>query len=122
MKMTSGSGYGALGCALKVSDNLKVSSEVDCGELAEETIGYAVCRFLMHSRLACDRYVTLSYHKRFGRGKRRVPCCCHLELPASALGLPGKWASIVLSVDAIGVVVESVSLCAERPDRQFREK
>ena len=110
MKMTTGIGYGALSCKLSTASDMSFTAQFDCGEYASDTIRYAVCRFLRKNRKACDKYVTMSYKMRFEKGKARRPKRCWFVAPAKALELPGASINVTLSVDPVGVTVESVSI------------
>lgn len=110
MKMTIGTGYGALSCELSVADDMVFTSEVSCEGYLAESIRYAVCRFLRKNRQACDRYVTMSYKMRFAKGKARKAKRCRFTAPAKLLELPGGSVEVILAVDPVGVTVKSVSI------------
>ncbi len=110
MKMTTGFGYGALSAELAVAKDMVFTSEVDCGDLTQDAVRYAVCRFLRKNPAACDRYVTMSYRLRFATGRDRRARRCRFTAPARAMELPGRRVVVTLSVDPGGVTVESVSI------------
>lgn len=110
MKMTVGTGYGALSCELSVADDMVFTSEVSCEGYAAESIRYAICRFLRKNRQACNRYVTMSYKMRFAKGKARKAKRCRFTAPAKLLELPGGSVEAILTVDPTGVTVKSVSI------------
>lgn len=110
MKMTIGTGYGALSCELSTALDMPFTTQIDCGEYTSDTIRYAVCRFLRKNRNARDKYVTMSYKMRFAKGKARRAKRCRFVAPAKLLELPGACVHVTLSVDPAGVMVESVSI------------
>ena len=114
MKLTTGTGYGALSCQISVSKDMVFHSEVPCNGLEIEAAGYAVCRFLKHSPKCANKYIRASYRMRLASGKARRSRTCWLSGPAKALQLPGAWVRIQLRVKPEGVSVERVELYAQK--------
>ncbi len=114
MKLIAGTGYGAIGCSIAVSKDLLVTSEVPCGGLGEDAIGYAVCRFLKKSGQTAERYVRESYRLRLATGKAGKCRFCWLSGPARALALPGAWVGLRRCVRPEGATVERLQLYARK--------
>ena len=64
--------FNQLTVELKTAQQLRFRSEYRC-ELDCETLGYAVCRFLLHNPSLLNRLATESCRLRFERGKARRP-------------------------------------------------
>ncbi len=109
MKLTTGTGYGALTCDLSVSPNLSFYTKTDC-DLELDSIGYAACRFLRHTNKLCRTYVKKSYDLRFAKGKARKPVRCFFVAPSALMELPGAWTHVRITVSPAGVVVDHVGI------------
>lgn len=113
MKLTTGTGYGAISCNIEASKAMLFTTEVPCNGLGTEAAGYAVCRFLKKDPKTAYRYIRESYRLRLASGKKRKSRFCWLSGSAHALELPGAWVRIQLRVDPEGITVERVELYAK---------
>ena len=114
MKLSTGTGYGAISCNITVSKDMLFTSEVPCNRLGTEAAGYAVCRFLKRSPKDAYRYIRESYRLRLASGKNRRRKTCWLSGPARALELPGAWVRIQLCISPEGISVERVELYPQK--------
>ena len=114
MRLTTGTGYGAISCNIAVSKDMLFTSEVPCNGLETDAAGYAVCRFLKKSPKDAYRYIRESYRLHLATGKGRKSKFCWLSGPAKSLELPGAWVRIRLCVNPEGITVERVELYSKK--------
>ena len=114
MNMNLGNGGNAVVCALEVSRSVRVETDASMG-VGRDTLLYAVCRFLRHSRTLCGRYVWMSYRMRLASGRARRTQRCRFVSPAPLLELPAGWVETELAVSPAGVTVERVVLRSTFP-------
>lgn len=109
MRMKNGTGVYATQCQISPARDLRFYSQVPCS-LEPETIAYAVCRFFTKSAHMCRFCVSESYRMRLASGKGRRAKRCRATLPAVLMDLPGSWAQVRFTIDAVGVTVQEVRL------------
>ncbi len=114
MNMILGTGENALVCALEVSRSVCVETDASMS-VGRDTLLYAVCRFLRHSKSLCGKYVWMSYRMRLASGRARKPQRCRFVAPAPLLELSAGWVEAEVSVSPVGVTVERVALLSEFP-------
>ena len=109
MIMKHGTSRNAIQCQISPAKELRFFSQVPC-DLELDTVAYAVCRFFVKSPAMCRLCAPESYRIRLATGRKRKAQRHKCLLPAPLLELPGGWARIYYTVDAIGVTVQEVSL------------
>lgn len=114
MKLTNGTGRGAVCCQIGPANDIRVDNRLDSA-LAPETICYAVCRFFAKTPALAGAYAWESYRLRLARGKGRRGISHRCVLPAPLLELPAGWVLVRLRVDPEGVAIRQVSLTGQYP-------
>lgn len=114
MIMRYGTDEHAICCRITPAKELRFFAQVPCHpEL--DTVGYAVCRFFRKNPSLCRTCAGESYRIRLSSGRSRKSRRHQCLLPAFLLELPGGWADIRYTVDAIGVTVQEVRLLKDYP-------
>lgn len=114
MKMKNGTGENVTQCQITAAKDLRIYTQVPCS-LESETIAYAVCRFFTKSTGLSRFCVSESYRMRLVHRKSHKARRCRSILPAILMELPGNWAQIRFSIDAVGVTIREVSLLKRYP-------
>lgn len=101
-------------CEVTVENGFSFYSEVEC-MYDNETIAYAVERFLVH----CPRFVkectNESWQIRIAKGKERRPHRFTYLVPGILMELPVEWVRLTGDIDVIGINVKKVELLREHP-------
>lgn len=117
MKMTCNS----LACEIAIAPDFTFHSSVPC-DLEPDTVRYAVRRFFCKSGRICHDCTWASWQLRLAGSRRRRPQRWSYVLPAVLLELPGAWARVTVSVNAVGVQVHRVALLREYPGQTGRDR
>ena len=105
MKKTSCSHARPYSCPVQVGRGLRFDLRVSC-DLEDESIVYAVCRFIRRSPALMGDFAGESYRLRLQRGKTRRS----FVAPASLLELPGSWAAVSLRILPTGAEITRIGL------------
>lgn len=101
-------------CEAIVESGFTFCSEVEC-MYDNETIAYAVERFLVQ----CPRFVrectNESWQVRIAKGKERRPRRFTYLVPGILMELPGEWVRLTGDIDAVGIKIKKVELLREHP-------
>lgn len=117
MKMTCNS----LACEIAIAPDFTFHSGVPC-DLEPAAVQYAVRRFFCKSGRICHDCTWASWQLRLTSPRRRRPQRWSYVLPAVLLELPGAWARVTVSVNAVGVQVHRVALLREYPGQTGRDR
>lgn len=116
MKMQAAYGYRTLKCDVLADRDLSVYTAHPM-EFPDDTICYAVRRFLCRSSAVCRKYVMESYalrvEKAGGKKKKRF----RVVAPAAAADLGYGWLAVDLCVTAAGVTVKRIAILDRYPGR-----
>lgn len=111
MKMT----YATRSCELAIADDCRFRFDVPCS-YEDCTIRYAVCRFFSKAGVLQRDCTYKSWQKRLRSGKKsRKALRFSYIVPAAVLELPGAWAQISGTIDAVGVTVRYLKLSNNHP-------
>jgi hypothetical protein len=114
MTLRYGTREHAICCRIAPAKELRFFSQVPCS-LERDTVGYAVCRFVRNTPALCHSCAAESYRIRLSSGRMRRTRRRQCILPALLLELPGSWAHILYTVDAVGVSIQEVRLLKDYP-------
>jgi hypothetical protein len=114
MKLVSKMTSGTCTCQLTIAKQIRFLSPVPC-DLAPESAGYAVCRFVRRSPALRHTLARQSYQLRLAKGGDRRTKYSRIVAPAFLMELPGNWAQVRLAISPAGVNVVEVRLSADYP-------
>lgn len=105
-----------IGCGFALDQHFSWSAQEGEKELADDTVRYAVRRYLNHSDALRRKLAHASYQLRLtsgGKGgkSRRLRCV----VPAREMELPGGWAELRMTVNAWGVTITRLRLTRDYP-------
>ncbi|MCD7756571.1 MAG: hypothetical protein LUH45_00120 [Clostridiales bacterium] len=108
-----------IGCGFAFAPNFSFSAK-NCGEkleeeLADDTVRYAVRRYLSHSDALRRRLAHASYRLRLASGKGGKSQRLRCVVPAREMEPPGGWAELRMTVNAWGVTVTRLRLTRDYP-------
>lgn len=110
MKVTTGTGYGALSGNLVISDKFELKTSLDFSEYDIEVIRYAIMRFMRKNKIMMDKYITASYKKRLSKGVDRKASYDTIDIPAKILELPGARALINVTISDNQIVIDRLEV------------
>ncbi|MCD8352738.1 MAG: hypothetical protein LUC47_00240 [Clostridiales bacterium] len=104
-----------IGCSFAIAPNFTWSAQEGGKELADDTVRYAVRRYLNHSDTLRRRLARASYRLRLASGKGGKSQRLRCVVPAREMELPGGWAELRVTVNAWGVTVTQLRLTRDYP-------
>ena len=100
---------GTRSCTLTADKKTKCEIEVQT-DYDSETIAYAVCHFFRHAPTVADPLIHTAVSLALSFRKTR-PICCVYHISARLLSLPGKEATVKLTLTKGEIRIISVILC-----------
>ena len=99
---------------------LRIIDSVPCDYL-QETVEYAVLRFLARCAKLYHYYANESCKLRFAKGREaRRTKTLHCTAPAMLMELPGAWVRLTLRINREAIIVTAIELSDEYPKQQKR--
>ena len=114
MIMRATYGYRTLTCEIKADKNLSICVAHPT-TFHDDTISYAVRRFLCGSKSICKQYVRESYEMRVSGGRGKKQKRFQVIAPAAVAELGYGWLVIDICVSALGVNVKRIALLDRYP-------
>lgn len=114
MIMQATYGYRTLTCEVKADKSISIHTAHPVN-LHDDTISYAVQRFLSKSKSVCKQYVRESYEMRVSKGRGKKQKRFQVIAPAALADLGYGWLVIDICVTATGVTVKRIALLDRYP-------